>query len=93
MAVTECFGVVYNENKLSIEEQIELENYCCELDMMLQKKIYDMGLTTDNVFGTLIVTKHSQEELDIMQKNYEDAKKLHESIIKGADVNETKQTT
>lgn len=83
MAVTECFGIPYNEDKLSIEEQMELENYCCELDMMLQKKIYDMGLTTDNVFGTLIVTKHSQEELDRMQKKYEEDKKLHASMIEG----------
>lgn len=84
MAVTQCFGVAYNENKLSIEEQIELENYCCELDMMLQKKIFDMGLTTDNVFGELIITKYSQEELDKMQKDFEEAKKLHAELVEGS---------
>lgn len=88
MAVTQCLNIPYNEEKLSIEEQIELEDYCCELQLMLENKIHDMGLSIVSGLGWC-VTKFTQEQLEKMERDYENAKKLHAKLVEGSVYNES----
>ena len=63
MKTTECFCIPYDTEKLSAEQQQELEEYCQELFYMLENKIKSMGLIiVKGVFGNYI-TKLTEEEL------------------------------
>lgn len=63
---TEYMSVPYDEDRLTIEEQNNLEDFCHELYLQLENKLSDMGLVIVDGFGSY-VTKFTQEELDEME--------------------------
>lgn len=67
MAQTYYFNIAYDEERLSIEEQKELEDYCAELAGMLAQKVEGMGLHFLIGIGECI-TKFTKEELDKMPR-------------------------
>ena len=67
METTEYFCIPYDTEKLSVEQQQELEECCQELFCMLENKIKSMGLTiVEGGFGNYI-TKFTEEELKQME--------------------------
>ena len=68
MAITQVMGIRYNEDRLSIEEINELEDFCSYLSDLLNEKIDQMGLHV--VLGGYgeYITKFTREELDNMNR-------------------------
>ena len=57
--ITEYLHLPYNEDRLSIEEVNELENFAFELFCQLETKVHEMNLTMTD----FTITKFTQEEL------------------------------
>lgn len=67
MEVTQVMGIVYDENKLSIKEQNELEEFCFYLSSLLTEKVNQMGLhIVEGGYGNYI-TKFTKEEFENIQ--------------------------
>ena len=63
MAVTQVMGLQYNEDRLSPEEQEELEDFCWYLSTLLNEKIDKMGLHVVQGAYVDYITKFTEEEL------------------------------
>lgn len=68
MAVTQAMGIVYNEERLSIEDAEELEEFCFYLSTLLNEKIDQMGLhIVSGAYGEYL-TKFTKEEIESMRR-------------------------
>lgn len=63
MVVTQVMGVQYNEDRLSLEEQKELEDFCWHLSNLFNEKIDKMGLHIVQGAYVDYITKFTEEEL------------------------------
>lgn len=84
MLITEVMGVVYDEDRLSIEEQDELEKFCSYLADLFDEKIKEMGLHIVEGCYMDYVTKFNEEELKraITIEEYNKRRKINKNLIK-----------
>lgn len=83
MAVTQVMMIPYDEDRLSIEEQNELEEFCFYLFNLLDEKRQKMGLhIVDGLYGAYL-TKFTEEELERMKTQYEKDLETHRKAISG----------
>lgn len=68
MAVTRVMGIQYNEDRLSPEEQEELEDFCWYLFTLLNEKIDKMVLHVVQGAYADYITKFTEEELKNIKK-------------------------
>lgn len=64
MAITQAMKVEYDEDRLSIEEQNELEEFCVFLLNLFDEKIQRMGLHIIEGGYSDYVTRLTKEELE-----------------------------
>ena len=83
MAVTQVMGIGYDENRLSVEEQEELEEFAFHLLDLFNEKIRQMGLHIVEGFYNDYVSKFTEEELERMKIQYEKDLKTHSKAISG----------
>lgn len=81
MAITQVMGIQYDEDRLSIEEQEELEEFAFYLLNLFEEKIQQMGLHVVQGLYNDYITKFTEEELERMKIQYEKDLETHKKAI------------